>query len=87
MTFNADGKVEVMAGDNVKIVYGNVNTFLQKKTINKGDILHTMTVKNRTNGKSADFDFILEPIYEGDVVFRLNITNVPQSADLTALYK
>ena len=87
MTFNEDGKVGVQTGETVKIKDGTTDTFLQKKALTTADGSYSMTITNNANGLSDDITFTFDPIYEGDVMFRANITNVPEGADLSASYK
>ncbi len=84
--FDENGKISVAKGEKVKIVNGTNNTFLQKDTITEYTNSYTITVKNNSTNKSTDVTFNFDPIYSGDVMFRLDIENVPEAADLTVLY-
>lgn len=84
--FDENGKISVPVGETVKIVNNDANIFLQKKTVSTSDDGFKMTIKNKTTNKSTDIDFDFESIYDGDVMFRLNILNVPTTADLSVSY-
>ncbi len=86
VTFDENGKISVPVGETVKIVNEDANIFLQKKTVSTSDDGFTMTIKNNTTNKSTNIDFDFDSIYDGDVMFRLNILNVPTTADLSVSY-
>lgn len=87
INFNQNGKISVNKGNTIKIVDGTTNTFLQKKTLTTDNDSYTMTITNYQSGLSDEITFNFDPIYEGDVMFRAIITNVPEDATLSASYK
>lgn len=91
ITFNSEGKITAASGDVIKISQpvGNLynNTFLLSDSVTTSDNSYTVSVKNNTSNNSKDVTFNFDSIYDGNVMFRLNITDVPENADLVVSYK
>lgn len=85
-TFNENGKLTVKKGDLLKISNATDNTFLLKDTISSGDNSYSVKLFNKTSSLSENVTFEFDPIYSGDVMFRLDVSNVPTAADLNASY-
>ncbi len=84
--FNENGKISAKRAKPVKIVDGTTNTFLVKDGFAGTPDHYSVKIKNNTTNNSEVIPFNFKPIYSGEIQFRLDITNVPSTADLTVVF-
>ncbi len=95
--FTENGKVSVKKGDTAHIKgpkdsKGNRHhTFLQKDGVISGESGYTMVLKayDKTTGttKTKAHTINFDPIYDGDILFGIEIKDVPENIELSAEYK